>query len=429
MGIDILLINLIVVTLVVIILGFPISFCLGAGAVFYLIANDFPLSQAVSKLAFSVQSYTMLAIPLFMLTGRLMNESKITDRIFDFANMLVGRIPGGLGHVNVVLSLMFSGMSGSALADVGGIGAMELKAMKDRGYDEDFSVGITLASSVIGPIFPPSVPMVLFGIIAEVSITGLFLGGMLPGILITLMLMVYIFFVARRKKYYITETYTFKQFVIAFLRAFPALLTPLIIIGGMTLGIFSPTEAATVSVLYAILLSFIYRELNFKTLWKVLEEVTISISKLMFIIATALLFGWVLTVGELTQQLSSVLTTAFDSPYMFLLLLNITLLILGAIIENAILLYILAPMIAPIAQQVFGIDPIHLGVVMVFNIMIGQFTPPMGLSLFLMKDITGHSLGRTSKAVLPFLVPLIISLFIITYVPIIVTFIPRALGF
>lgn len=429
MGIDILLINLIVVTLVVIILGFPISFCLGAGAVFYLIANNFPLSQAVSKLAFSVQSYTMLAIPLFMLTGRLMNESKITDRIFDFANMLVGRIPGGLGHVNVVLSLMFSGMSGSALADVGGIGAMELKAMKDRGYDEDFSVGITLASSVIGPIFPPSVPMVLFGIIAEVSITGLFLGGMLPGILITLMLMVYIFFVARRKKYYITETYTFKQFVIAFLRAFPALLTPLIIIGGMTLGIFSPTEAATVSVLYAILLSFIYRELNFKTLWKVLEEVTISISKLMFIIATALLFGWVLTVGELTQQLSSVLTTAFDSPYMFLLLLNITLLILGAIIENAILLYILAPMIAPIAQQVFGIDPIHLGVVMVFNIMIGQFTPPMGLSLFLMKDITGHSLGRTSKAVLPFLVPLIISLFIITYVPIIVTFIPRALGF
>lgn len=429
MGIDILLINLIVVTLVVIILGFPISFCLGAGAVFYLIANDFPLSQAVSKLAFSVQSYTMLAIPLFMLTGRLMNESKITDRIFDFANMLVGRIPGGLGHVNVVLSLMFSGMSGSALADVGGIGAMELKAMKDRGYDEDFSVGITLASSVIGPIFPPSVPMVLFGIIAEVSITGLFLGGMLPGILITLMLMVYIFFVARRKKYYITETYTFKQFVIAFLRAFPALLTPLIIIGGMTLGIFSPTEAATVSVLYAILLSFIYRELNFKTLWKVLEEVTISISKLMFIIATALLFGWVLTVGELTQQLSSVLTTAFDSPYMFLLLLNITLLILGAIIENAILLYILAPMIAPIAQQVFGIDPIHLGVVMVFNIMIGQFTPPMGLSLFLMKDITGHSLGRTSKAVLPFLVPLIISLFIITYIPIIVTFLPRALGF
>lgn len=429
MGIDILLINLIIVTLVVIILGFPISFCLGAGAVFYLIANDFPLSQAVSKLAFSVRSYTMLAVPLFMLTGRLMNESKITDRIFDFANMLVGRVPGGLGHVNVVLSLIFSGMSGSALADVGGIGAMEIKAMKDRGYDEDFSVGITLASSVIGPIFPPSVPMVLFGIIAEVSITGLFLGGILPGISIAFMLMVYVFFVARRKKYYITETYTFKQFVIVFLRAFPALLTPLIIVGGMTLGIFSPTEAATVSVLYAILLSFIYRELNLKTLWKVLEEVTISISKLMFIIANALLFGWVLTVGELTQQLSSVLTTAFDSPYIFLLLLNVTLLILGAIIENAILLFILAPMVAPIAQQVFGIDPIHLGVVMVFNIMIGQFTPPMGLSLFLMKDITGQSLGRTSKAVLPFLVPLIISLFIITYIPIIVTFIPRALGF
>jgi len=429
MGIDILLINLIIVTLVVIVLGFPISFCLGAGAVFYLIANDFPLSQAVSKLVFSVQSYTMLAIPMFMLAGRIMNESKITDRIFNFANMLVGRIPGGLGHVNVVLSLMFSGMSGSALADVGGIGAMELKAMKDKGYDEDFSVGITLASSVIGPIFPPSVPMVLFGIIAEVSITGLFLGGMLPGILITLMLMVYIFFVARRKKYYITERYTLKQLFVSFLQGFPALLTPLIIVGGMAFGIFSPTEAATVSVLYAIFLSFIYKELNFMILWKVLEEVTISISKLMFIIATALLFGWVLTVGELTQQLSSVLTTAFDSPYMFLLLLNITLLILGAIIENAILLYILAPMIAPIAQQVFGIDPIHLGVVMVFNIMIGQFTPPMGLSLFLMKDITGHSLGRTSKAVLPFLVPLIISLFIITYIPIIVTFIPRALGF
>jgi len=429
MGIDILLINLIIVTLIVIILGFPISFCLGVGAVFYLIANDFPLSQAVSKLVFSVQSYTMLAIPLFMLAGRLMNESKITDRIFDFANMLVGRIPGGLGQVNVVLSLIFSGMSGSALADVGGIGVMEIKAMKDRGYDEDFSVGITLASSVIGPIFPPSIPMVLFGIIAEVSITGLFLGGILPGILISLMLMIYVFFVARRKKYYTSETYTFKQFAIAFLRAFPAILTPVIIVGGMTFGIFSPTEAATVSVLYAIFLSFIYRELNFKTLWKVLEEVTISVSKLMFIIANALLFGWILTVGELTQQLSSVLTAAFNSPYMFLLLLNVALLILGAIIENAILLYILAPMIAPIAQQVFGIDPIHLGVVMVFNIMIGQFTPPMGLSLFLMRDITGHSLVWISKAVLPFLVPLIIGLLIITYIPIIVTLIPRALGF
>ncbi len=425
---DVLLISLVFVTLVLVIFGFRLAFCLGAAAVLYLVANDFPIIQAVTRLTFSVQSFTMLAIPLFMLAGKIMNEAGVTDRIFSFAQKLVGRIPGGLGHVNVVVSLIFAGMSGSVLADVGGVGSMELKAMKDNGYDDDYSMGITLASSVIGPIFPPSVPMVLFGIIAEISITSLFLGGLLPGIVVALLLMGYVFVVGKRKGYVTKERYSLGELVRAFFKAAPSLLTPVIIVGGMTLGIFSPTEAATVTVLYALLLGTIYGTLTIKKLVGVLKEVVISTSKLLFVMASALLFGWTLTVGGLTGQVAHALSSAVSSPWAFLLLINVSLLFLGSIIQNAILLMILGPMLVPIAQSLYGIDPIHFGVIIVFNIMIGQYTPPMAMSIYLMRDLTGHSVVRITKAVFPFLVPLVIALLVITYVPDVVLYLPRLLG-
>lgn len=432
MEVDLFLLGLIAASLVLVFLGYAIAFALGASAALYLWVQGFPISFAIHELALSVQNFTMLAIPLFMLTGHLMNAAKITDRIFDFASLAVGRVPGGLGHVNVFASLIFAGMSGSVLADVAGLGRMEYKAMTDKGYDPNFAIGITLASAAIGPILPPSVPLVLFGVIAEVSITGLFLAGILPGFLIAAVLMVYVFLVGRRRGYYVaewTEGYGSRLFV-AFVRAFPPLLTPVIIVGGMTLGIFSPTEAATVAVLYALLLAgLVYRDLSWPGLVEVSREVVLGTSRLLFVIAMALLFGWVLTVGEMPQQLAGWISGAFTSPWSFLLLLNVTLLILGAIIENAILLLILAPMMVPIAEQTFGLDPLHLGVVMVFNIMIGQFTPPMGLSLFIMRDITGFSIGRVSRAVAPFLIPLITALFIMSYLPEIVLAVPRALGF
>jgi tripartite ATP-independent transporter DctM subunit len=430
MEIDLFLVGIIVASLVLVFLGYAISFALGGTALVYLLVNDFPVTVAVQELALSVRNFTMLAIPLFMFTGQLMNASKITDRIFDFANDLVGRIPGGLGHVNIVASLIFAGMSGSVLADVAGLGAMEVKAMRDKGYDTDFAVGVTLSSASIGPILPPSVPLVLFGVIAEVSITGLFLGGILPGLLIALTLMVYVYFIGRKRGYYVTERTTLGRLGLSFIRAFPALMTPVIIVGGMTLGIFSPTEAATVAVLYALFLGFVfYRDLTWEGLFDVSRETVLGTSRLLFVIANALLFGWVLTVGEMPQQAAHWVSTTFSSTWAFLLLLNVSLLILGAIIENAILLLILAPMIVPIAEESFGLDPLHIGVVMVFNIMIGQFTPPMGMSLFIMRGITGLSLSRISIAVAPFLIPLVTALLIMTFVPQVVLFVPRALGF
>jgi tripartite ATP-independent transporter DctM subunit len=424
------LLGLVAISLVLIVFGFPVAFALGVTAAAYLVANGFPLTLAVQEAALSLNSFTMLAIPLFMLAGMVMNAGRITDRIFDFANMAVGRIPGGLGHVNVIASLIFAGMSGSVLADVAGLGSMEIKAMRDKGYDIDFSVGITLASSAIGPILPPSVPMVMFGVIAEVSITGLFLGGVLPGVLIAIALMVYVFWIGKRRHYYRTQRYPWAVVLRSFLLASPPLLTPFIIVGGMTLGIFSPTEAATVAVLYALFLAMVvYRDMPMRDLLRVLREVVVATSKLLFIITMALLFGWVLTVGQMPQQLAVFLGGLFASKWVFLLVVNFVLLVLGAIIENAVLLLILAPMLVPIAEKAFGIDPIHFGVVMVFNIMIGQYTPPMGLSLFVMRDITGLSLKRISLAVAPFLIPLIVSLFIMTYVPWVVLWLPRAMGF
>lgn len=430
MELDILLVGIIAASLILILFGYEISFALGVTAVFYLWVNDFPMTIAVQELALSIRSFTMLAIPLFMFTGQLMNASGITDRIFNFANNLVGRIPGGLGHVNIISSLIFAGMSGSAVADVAGLGAMEYKAMRDKDYDPDFAVGVTLASASIGPILPPSVPLVLFGVVAEVSITGLFLGGILPGCLIGFILMIYVYFVGRRRGYYVSEWPGLAQLAISFVKAFPALLTPVIVVGGMTIGIFSPTEAAAAAVLFALFLGMlVYRELSFSALLAVSRETVLGTSRLLFVVANALLFGWVLTVGEMPQQTAHWISTTFSSTWAFLLLLNVCLLILGAIIENIILLLILAPMIVPVAEQNFGLDPLHIGVVMVFSIIIGQYTPPMGMSLFVMRGITGHSLARISKAVLPFLIPLITALMIMTYVPQCVLLIPRALGF
>ena len=430
MAFDAGLLWLILASLILIFLGLPVAFSLAICAFAYLWLNGFPLSVGAQELGFSLENFTFLAIPLFMAAGMTMNAGKITDKIFDFANVLVGRIPGGLGHVNVFASLIFAGMSGSVLADVAGLGSMEVKAMRQKGYDTNFAVGITLASSAIGPILPPSIPMVLFGVIADVSITGLFLGGVLPGLLIALCLMVYIFLVALRRNYYSTHWVGWKAVGVAALVAIPALLTPIIIVGGMALGIFSPTEAATVAAVYALFLAaIVYRDLTWKQFSKILKDTALSTAKLMFIIASAILFGWALTIGELPQALSHFLVSTFQEKWSFLLAVIGVLLILGAIIENAILLLILAPMLLPIAQGAYGMDPVHLGVVMVFAIMIGQYTPPMGLSLFVMRDVARLSLGQVFIAVAPFLIPLIGALLIMAYIPDIVLWVPRLLGY
>ncbi len=431
MDLSVFLIGLIAASLVLVLGGFPLAFALGGLSILYLWWNDFPLSFAIVELGGSLRNFTMLAIPLFMLSGALMNAGKITERIFAFAKLLVGRIPGGLGHVNIFASLVFAGMSGSVLADVAGLGRMEYKAMRDEKYKENFAIGVTLSSAAIGPILPPSVPMVLFGLVAEVSITGLFLGGIMPAFLITACLMVYVYFVGRRQGYYSKDSqWSLRRLGIAFLVALPPLLTPVLIVGGMVLGVFSPTEAAVVAVLYALFLAVVvYRDLGLDAFFDVSREVVIGTTRLLFVIAMSLLFGWVLSVGRMPQELAAWIGSTFSEKWAFLLLLMSVIIFLGAIVADAILLLILAPMIVPIAVANYGMDPIHLGVVMVFTIMIGQFTPPMGMSLFIMRDITGLSFGRVCWAVAPFLLPLVVALLVMAYVPEVVVFIPRALGF
>ena len=418
------------VSIVIIIAGYPIAYAMILCSLVYIVVNGLPVSLLVHELGLSLNSFTMIAIPLFMFAGKLMTASGISDRIFDFANNLVGRIPGGLGHVNVTSSLVFAGMSGSTVADVAGLGEIEYKAMTRKGYDPDFTMGVTLSSAAIGPILPPSLPMVLYGVAAGTSISGLFLGGILPGFLIAFSLMVYVFFVGLAKGYRVDVWAGWGALWLSLLRASPPLLTPFIIVGGMAFGWFSPTEAATIAVLWALFISIVvYRTLELAAFVEVLKEVALSSSRLLFVIASAFLFGWVATFGQVPQMLAQAIESNIQSVAVFLLVCIIVNLILGAILENAIPLLILAPMLAPIAEQTYGLDPIHFGVVMVFNIMIGQFTPPIGLSLFVMRDITGFRLGRVFFAVLPFLFPLLISLFIMAYVPWVVTAIPHAAGF
>jgi len=430
MAADLILVWLICASVAFILLGFPIAHMLGICGLAYLLIADIPITLAVHRLALSMDSFTLLAIPLFMFAGKLMMASGIADRLFDFAESAVGRIPGGLGHVNVVSSLTFSGMSGSALADVAGLGQMEYKAMTRKGYDPDFTMGITMASSAIGPMIPPSLPMVLYGVAANVSITGLFLGGIVPGLLIAASLMIYVLIVGLRRNYYTTSWVGFPALLHAFLRALPPLLTPVIIVGGMAGGVFSPTEAATATVLYALFLSVIvYRDLGWGGFVHVVRETTVTTSRLLFIIAAALLFGWTLTFGQIPQALTVFLSENIDTTAGFLFFVIIIMLVLGALMDNAILILILAPMLAPIAESQYGVDPIQFGVLMVFNVLIGQFTPPLGLALYVMRDITGFSVARVSWAAAPFLLPLVFSLLLIAYVPSIVTAIPRSMGF
>ena len=421
---------LIFLKLFMLFLGFPIAFSAISISMIYILIEGIPLTIVAQKIAFSMANFTLLAIPLFMLAGKVTTASGISDKIFDFALRVVGRIPGGLGHVNIASSLIFSGMSGSALADVAGLGEIEYKAMTRKGYDPDFSVGVTLASSALGPILPPSLPMVIFGVASGVSITGMFVGGIFPAFFISAALMTYVFIIGRREGYINRSWGGWIPLVRAFFGALPALMTPVLIVGGMLSGIFSATEAATAAVLWILFVSFfVYRRLSLRGLYAVMYESVTETSRLLYLIACGLLLGWVLTDAHLPQMITEWASRSFTSPTAFFLFVVALLLVLGAIIENAILILVLAPMLTPVALEQFGINQVHFGVCIVFAIMLGQFTPPIGLSLFVMRGITGWKLGRVSMAVAPFLIPLVFSLIMMVLFPAITMTIPRAFGF
>ena len=408
------------------VIGVPISISIGASAVLGCLSLGYPLVVIGQKMVSGIDSFLLIAVPLFILAGNLMNAGKITEKIFDTAKELVGWIPGGLGHANVVASIIFAGMSGSAVADAGGLGAIEMEAMKQNGYDEDFAGAVTAASSVIGPIFPPSIPLIIYGSVASVSVDQLFMGGVVPGLLMGVLLMVMVLYFAIVRRYE-RHPFRLRALIRQFLGSIPALITPVIILCGFVVGWFTPTEASSIAVIYSLLIAlFLYRTLDWKSFKKCLKDSAISSANTLFIIGTSTLFTYVMAMEGISRQFADVILGISSNPNVVLLVINVLLLVLGMVMEPGAILTLMLPVLLPIANGL-GLDLVHFGVMVVLNLMIGQVTPPFGVCLFVISDVNKLKLERLYRSILPFLVPLILTLILVTYIPGIVTALPNAL--
>ncbi|MFO1035926.1 MAG: TRAP transporter large permease [Geminicoccaceae bacterium] len=401
-----------------ILIGAPVAVALaGASLVFIMLSGQAPDVVVLHRMVNGVDSFPLLAVPFFILAGNLMNTAGITNRIFDFAKALVGWARGGLGHVNVGASVIFAGMSGAAVADAGGLGTIEIKAMKDHGYDIDFAVGITAASSTIGPIIPPSLPMVIYGVMAGASIGQLFAAGFVPGLLMAVALMVMVAYYAHVRNYPRDARFSWGVLGRSFVHAFLSLMTPVIIIGGMMFGLFTPTEAAVAASAYALFLgAVVYRTLTWRRFLRVSFDTIETTAVVMFIVAAASIFAWILTSNRVTEQFADLILQWTRNPYLVLLLINLILLVVGCFLETIAAITILVPVFLPIITTL-GIDPVHFGVVMVLNLMIGLLTPPVGMVLYVLSRVSGLPFERCVVAVAPFIVPLLIVLALITFIP------------
>ena len=416
----------IAVWLVMIFAGVPVGWSLMAATLFYFSTGRWNVVYfASAKLVDSLNSFSLLSVPFFVLTGILMNGSGITERIFNFAKALLGHYTGGMGHVNVAASLIFSGMSGSAIADAGGLGQLEIKAMRDEGYDDDICGGITAASCIIGPLVPPSISMIVYGVIANQSIAKLFLAGFVPGVLTTIALMVMNYFICKKRGYKKAKKATFKEQVYAFKKSFWALLTPFIIIGGIFSGLFTPTEAAVVAALYSVVLgAFIYKELTIESFFKHCVEAMAISGVTVLMIITVTFFGDMIAREQIAMRIADVFMKFASSKLTVLIMINALLLFLGMFIDALALQFLVLPMLIPVAANV-GIDLVFFGVMTTLNMMIGILTPPMGMALFVVAQVGKMSVSTVAKGVLPFLIPIFITLVIITIFPGIITFLPN----
>lgn len=409
---------------VLLLVGVPISISIGASAVLGCLTLGYPMLVIGQKMVSGVDSFLLIAVPLFILAGNLMNAGKITDRIFNTAKEMVGWIPGGLAHANVVASIIFAGMSGSAVADAGGLGTIEMEAMTNNGYDEEFSGAVTAASSVIGPIFPPSIPLIIYGSVASVSVGKLFLGGVLPGLLMGVALMVMIGVYAVKRKYE-RHPFRLKSLIRQTFSSILALITPLIILTGFTAGWFTPTEASSVAVVYSLAVAaLIYKTITWATFKKCLLDSALSSANTLFIIGTSTLFSYVMVKEGISKQIADVILGVSSNPAVILLVINVVLLLLGMVMEPGAILTLMLPVLLPIVNGL-GLDLVHFGVVMVLNLMIGQVTPPFGVCLFAIADVGKVRLESLSKAVIPFIFPLVVVLLICTYLPATVTWLPN----
>src|SRR6201747_2278806 len=409
--------------------GIPVFIALAFSSLLYthFIAN-IPDFVILHRMAGGLDSFPLLAVPFFILAGNLMNSAGITNRIYDFAVATCGWMKGGLAHVNIFGSVIFAGMSGTAIADAAGLGTIEIKAMQDHGYDLEFSVGVTAASATLGPIIPPSLPFVIYGMMGNVSIGALFLGGFIPGAVMTLFMMLYATYCARRYGMGADQAFRWSTLGRTLVAALPALLTPAIIIGGMTFGWVTPAAGAITPRAWALILGvFLYRSLSLKQFYKVSMDTIETTSGVLLIVAAASLFGWVLTTTRLTEAGAGALLNLTHNKYIILLLINVLLLIVGCFLEPIASISILVPVLMPILLKV-GIHPVHFGVVMTLNLMIGLLHPPLGMVLFVLSRIAKLSIERTTMAILPWLIPLLMSLLAITLIPELTLWLTRTMG-
>jgi TRAP-type C4-dicarboxylate transport system permease large subunit len=457
--------------LVLLIVGVPVAVAMASASLLFLIVTGtVPDVIVAQRMIAGVESFPLLAVPFFILAGNLMNIAGVTGRIYNFALALVGWMKGGLGQVNIIGSVIFSGMSGTAIADAAGLGTIEIKAMKDHGYETEFAVGVTAASATLGPIIPPSLPFVIYGMMANVSIGALFLGGIIPGVVMTLLMMATVAFFAYRRGWggdtpFSPQRLASASIEIVVVMAFPiavwlmmragispnvaigialalllaldwyfdfsavmALMAPVILIGGMTLGLFTPTEAAVAAVIWSLFLGLVrYRSMSMRTLAKATFDTIETTASVLFIVTAASIFAWLLTVSQAAQLLSDAILGLTQNKWVFLLLANLLMLFVGCFIDTIAAITILVPILLPIVLKL-GIDPIHFGLIMTLNLMIGLLHPPLGMVLFVLARVAKLSVERTTMAILPWLVPLFLALIAITYVPEITLWLPRTMG-
>ncbi len=408
------------------VLGMPIAFSLGVASVTTLqYGSDLPLTLAAQRLFTGTDSFPLMAIPFFMLAGELMESGGISRRLFDFAHAIVGFVYGGLAMVAVVAAMFFAGISGAAAADTAAVGAVSIPAMIRKGYKKGFAAAVQAAGGSIGVIIPPSIPMIIFGVVGGVSIGKMFMGGFIPGLLIGASLMVVSYVLAKKAGYEKDAFMGFHKILWTFWGALWALLMPVIILGGILGGIFTPTEAAVVAALYGLVIGFfVYRELRLRDLPRIFTRAAISTSTVMLLIATANIFGWILTAERVPQDVAAYLVTLSSSRYVLYGLILICLLVVGTFMETSASLIILTPVFLPVVEKL-GIDPVHFGVVMVTALAIGMLTPPLGICLFISCNIAHIQLSEIVRYITPFLVIMIAMLVLITYVPDLVMVIPN----
>lgn len=420
------MIVLFVVFVLIFLLRMPISLGMIAAGAFYFVVDGTDLGSVANHVMNTYYSnYVIIAVPLFIFTANVMNSGKVTEMVFKFANGLVGGVRGALGHVNILASLIFSGMTGSAIADASGLGKMEIDAMRKSGYDDAFSCAITAASATIGPIFPPSIPLVMYAMLSGTSVGALFLGGMLPAVLISIGLMVYVSIMAKIRDYPKEEKMPFNQFVKFTISALPAIFTPTILLTGIYTGIMTPTEAGAVAAIYAIVISFLaYKAMSLKALLEIVKETVKETGSVSLMIGAAAIISYIVAREQIANNLAAYVLNVTNDKYVFLIIVNIIILILGMFIDTSTIQLVFVPIIIPMAKAL-GIDLIHFGLVVTLNMMIGLSTPPFGMLLFITSGISDTPLKDIMKEIKWPIIALLVVLLIITFVPETVLYLPR----